>query len=268
MTALDLTRAAPVIRVRGRSTLAMTVATVVGLFAFLWPFLDPTLLRSHSSDAPWIFVTLLPVCLAVVFAELSDGGIDAKSVAVLGILAGVDAALRPLSGGGTGFTFIYLLIICGGRVFGRGFGFCLGAVSLFASALLSAGVGPWLPFQMVAAGWVGAGAACLPRLRGRGEVVMLAAYAAAAALVYGALLNLSFWPFARYYPHQIAFLPDASFGTNLLHWWRFDITTSLGFDIPAAVGNVVLVLLLANPVLIALRRVHRRAAFDAPVELA
>ena len=97
---------------------------------------------------------------------------------------------------------------------------------------------------------------------------MLAAYAAAAALVYGALLNLSFWPFARYYPHQIAFLPDASFGTNLLHWWRFDITTSLGFDIPAAVGNVVLVLLLANPVLIALRRVHRRAAFDAPVELA
>jgi len=267
MTTVDLTRAAPVIPVRGRATLALTVATVVGLFAFLWPFIDPTLLRSHSSDAPWIFVTLLPVCLAVVFAELSDGGLDAKSVAVLGILAGVDAALRPLSGGGTGFTFIYLLIICGGRVFGRGFGFCLGAVSLFASALLSAGVGPWLPFQMVAAGWVGAGAACLPRLRGRPEVVMLAAYGAAAALVYGALLNLSFWPFARYYPHQIAFLPDASFGTNLLHWWRFDITTSLGFDVPAAVGNVVLVLLLANPVLIALRRVHRRAAFDAPVEL-
>ena len=268
MTAVDLVRPAPAIRVRGRSTLALTVATVVGLLAFLWPFLDPGLLRSHSSDAPWIFVTLLPVCLAVVFAELSDGGIDAKSVAVLGILAGVDAALRPLSGGGTGFTFIYLLIICGGRVFGRGFGFCLGAVSLFASALLSAGVGPWLPFQMVAAGWVGAGAACLPRMRGRIEVMVLAAYSAVAALVYGALLNLSFWPFARYYPHQIAFLPDAPLTTNVLHWWLFDLTTSLGFDVPAAAGNVVLMLLLAKPVLIALRRVHRRAAFDAPVELA
>jgi energy-coupling factor transport system substrate-specific component len=267
MSTVDLLSRAPVIRVRGRSALALTVATVIGLVAFLWPFVDPTLLGSHSSDAPWIFVTLLPLCLAVVFAELSDGGIDAKAVAVLGILAGVDAALRPLSGGGTGFTFVYLLIICGGRVFGRGFGFCLGALSLFASALLSAGVGPWLPFQMVAAGWVGAGAACLPRVRGRAEVLLLAAYGAVAALLYGALLNLSFWPFARYYPHQIAFVPDASVTTNVWHWWRFDVTTSLGFDIPAAVGNVVLVLLLGKPVLLALRRVHRRAAFDAPVEL-
>jgi energy-coupling factor transport system substrate-specific component len=268
MTVADLVRPLPVIRVRGRSAIAMTVATVVGLFAFLWPFADPTMLGSHSTDAPWVFVTLLPVCLAVLFAELSDGAIDAKAVAVLGILAGVDAALRPLSGGGTGFTFVYLLIICGGRVFGRGFGFCLGALSLFASALLSAGVGPWLPFQMVGAGWVGAGAGCLPGVRGRAEVAVLAAYGAVAAFLYGALLNLSFWPFARYYPRQIAFLPHASLSTNLLHWWRFDITTSLGFDVPAAVGNVVLVVLLARPVLVALRRVHRRAAFDAPVELA
>jgi energy-coupling factor transport system substrate-specific component len=267
MTIAGSVRARPVVRVHGRSALALTVASVIGLLAFLWPFADPTLLRSHSSDAPWIFVALLPLCLAVVFAELSDGGLDAKAVAILGILAGVDAALRPLSGGGTGFTFFYLLIICGGRVFGPGFGFSLGALSFFSSALLSAGVGPWLPFQMVAAGWMGAGAALLPRTRGRAELFMLAGYGAVAALVYGALLNLSFWPFARFYPHQIAFLPDASLATNLLHWWRFNVTTSLGFDIPAAIGNVLLLLLLARPVLIALRRVHRRAAFDAPVEL-
>jgi energy-coupling factor transport system substrate-specific component len=77
MSTVDLLSRAPVIRARGRSALALTVATVIGLVAFLWPFVDPTLLRSHSSDAPWIFVTLLPLCLAVVFAELSDGGIDA-----------------------------------------------------------------------------------------------------------------------------------------------------------------------------------------------
>jgi energy-coupling factor transport system substrate-specific component len=267
MSTVELIRARPVVRVHGRAALALTVASVIGLIAFLWPFADPTLLGSHSSDAPWIFVALLPLCLAVVFAELSDGGLDAKAVAILGILAGVDAALRPLSGGGTGFTFFFLLIVCGGRVFGPGFGFSLGALSFFASALLSAGVGPWLPFQMVAAGWMGAGAALLPQVRGRIELGVLAVYAAAAALIYGALLNLSFWPFARFYPRQIAFLPDASASTNLLHWWRFDITTSLGFDIPAAVGNALLLLLLARPVLIALRRVHRRAAFDAPVEL-
>jgi energy-coupling factor transport system substrate-specific component len=262
---VDLHRAG--LRLRGRSVFALGAASVVGLLAFFWPFLRPSLLSSHSADAPWLFVALLPLCLAVVFAELSDGGFDAKAVAVLGILAGIDAALRPLSGGGSGFTFVYVLLVCGGYVFGRGFGFALGALSLFASALLTAGVGPWLPFQMIAAGWVGLGAGCLPRLKGRAEALVLAAYGAVAALLYGALLNLSFWPFARYYPPQIAFDPHGSLGDNLVHWWRFDITTSLGFDVPAAVGNAVLLLLLGRPVVVALRRVARRAAFGAPVDL-
>ena len=266
MTTDALTQPLPsALRLHVRSSVALAAVTLLGIAAFLWPIVDPSLLGTHSSDAPWLFVSLLPLALAVLYAELSDGVLDAKAVAVLGILAGVDAALRPLSGGGSGFTFVYLLIVCGGRVFGRGFGFCLGSLTLFASALLTAGVGPWLPFQMIAAGWVGLGAGCLPRLRGRAEVLMLAAYAGVAALVYGALLNLSFWPFARYYPQQIAFLPHASVATNLLHWWRFDLTTSLGFDVPAAVGNVILVTLFAAPVLIALRRVARRVAFDAPV---
>jgi energy-coupling factor transport system substrate-specific component len=267
MTTGVLSRPAGGLRLHLRSSVALAAVSILGLAAFFWPLLDPSLLANHDGDAPWLFVSLLPLALAVLYAELSDGVLDAKAVAVLGILAGVDAALRPLSGGGTGFTLVYLLIICGGRVFGRGFGFCLGSLALFASALLTAGVGPWLPFQMIAAGWVGLGAGCLPRLRGRGEIAMLAGYAGVVAFAYGALLNLSFWPFARYYPDQIAFLPHGSVATNLLHWWRFDVTTSLGFDVPAAVGNVVLVVLLARPVLIALRRVARRVAFDAPVHL-
>lgn len=253
------------LRLGARSGVALAATCVVGLLAFLWPFAAPSLFGSHSADAPWLFVALLPLCLAIVFAELSDGALDAKAVAVLGILAGVDAALRPLSGGGSGFTFVYLLLICGGRVFGPAFGFTLGALSLFASALLTAGVGPWLPFQMIGAGWVGLGAGLLPRVGGRAEVVLLSAYGVVSALVYGALLNLSFWPFARYYPDQIAFAPHAPMATNLLHWWRFDITTSLGFDVPAAIGNAVLLLVLGRPVLLALRRVARTAAFDAPV---
>ena len=56
MTAVTTVRPTRVVHVHGRSALALTVATVVGLFAFLWPFVDPTLLRSHSFDAPWIFV--------------------------------------------------------------------------------------------------------------------------------------------------------------------------------------------------------------------
>jgi energy-coupling factor transport system substrate-specific component len=116
---------------------------------------------------------------------------------------------------------------------------------------------------MVGAAWVGFGAGCLPRASGRVELAMLSAYGAVTGLLFGLLLNLSFWPFARYYPTQIAFLPHASVFTNLLHWWRFDLTTSLGFDLPRAVGNVVLVLLVGRPVLAALHRVARRAAFGA-----
>ena len=55
------------------------------------------------------------------------------------------------------------MLVLGGRVFGRGFGFVLGAVTLFVGALLTGGVGPWLPFQMLGAAWVGFFAGCLPR---------------------------------------------------------------------------------------------------------
>lgn len=254
------------VRLHWRSAAAVTAASLLGVFAFGWPFLRPDLLGSHSADAPWVFVALLPLCFLVIFAELAEGSLDAKAVALLGILAGTDAVLRPLSGGASGFTLVYVLIVCGGYVFGRGFGFSLGALSLLASALLTAGVGPWLPFQMLGAAWVGLGAGCLPRAGGWPLRVLLAAYGAVAALLYGALLNLSFWPFARYYPPQIAFVPDASGWTNLVHWWRFDITTSLGFDVPAAIGNVVLLSILGPAVVRALQRAGQRAAFDARPE--
>ena len=46
------------------------------------------------------------------------------------------------------------------------------------------GVGPWLPFQMIAAGWVGFGAGLLPQLRGRAEAPLIAAYGAVAAIAW------------------------------------------------------------------------------------
>jgi energy-coupling factor transport system substrate-specific component len=260
------------VHLRPRSALALFAASVVGVIGFGWPLLDSRLAgasasSAHASDAPWLFIGLLGLLLAVVLAEVSEGGIDAKTVAVLGVLAGCGAALRPLSGGATGFSFVFFLLIPAGRVLGRNFGFVLGAVTLLASALLTGQVGPWLPFEMLGCAWTGFGAGCLPAARGRAELAILAAYGAVSGLLYGLLLNLSFWPFARYLPPQTAFVAGGSIGTNVVHWIRFDLTTSLGFDIPRAVGNAVLVLALGGPVLAALRRVARRAAFDAPVEL-
>jgi energy-coupling factor transport system substrate-specific component len=255
------------VRLRPRSAIAVGLVSAAGLVAFGWPLVvAPGAGLTQAGPASWLFVLLLPLLLVVALAEMSEGGVDAKAIALLGVLGAIGAALRPLGTGVAGFEPMFFVLVHGGRVLGRGFGYLLGSVTMFASALLTAGVGPWLPFQMLGAAWVGFGAGCLPRVRGRAEIAMLATYGAIAALVYGAMLNLSFWPFARYYPEQIAFDPHASVATNLEHWWRFDVTTSLGFDVPAAVGNVVLVLVLARPVLFALRRVARRAAFDAPVQ--
>ena len=188
---------------------------------------------------------------------------NAKSVAMLGVLTAVISALRPLGGGVAGIEPIWAVLILGGRALGPGFGFSLGAVSMFSSALITGGVGPWLPFQMVAAAWVGMGAGLLPPLRGRRELVMLAAYGAVACLAFGFLLNLWFWPFTAGLPAQVAFIPSASMIEHLAAWVRFSLITSLGFDIPRAALTVVVILIAGTPLLSAFRRVARRAAFGA-----
>ena len=73
--------------------------------------------------------------------------------------------------GVAGFEPVFFLLIPSGRVFGRGFGFVLGAVTIAASALITGGIGPWLPFQMFGAAWMGFGAGCLPAARGRAELI-------------------------------------------------------------------------------------------------
>jgi energy-coupling factor transport system substrate-specific component len=221
--------------------------------------------QAHSADAPWIFLGVLPLLLAVVLSELAEGSLDAKAIALLGILAACGAALRVPSPGVAGFEPVFFLLIPAGRVLGRGFGFVLGAVTIVVSALITGGVGPWLPFQMFGAAWMGFGAGCLPPARGKAELGLLAAYAAGAGILYGSLLNMWFWPFGAGTGTSFSFVPGAGFVHNLHSFFFFDLTTSLGFDIPRALTNAFLVLVVGRPVLGALRRASRRAAFDVPV---
>ena len=105
---------------------------------------------------------------------------------------------------------------------------------------------------------MGLGPAACPRPSGRREVFLLAGYAVVACLLYGALLNLWFWPFLA--PGTtFGFVPGAGFVENLHRFVLFDLTTSLGFDIPRAVTNAALIVVLGRPVLGALRRVSKRA---------
>jgi energy-coupling factor transport system substrate-specific component len=261
-------RLTPAIRFGSRSSFLLVLTTLFGVAAFGWPLLihqSAGQNTAHSGDAPWIFVGLLPLLLAIVMAELSEGAIDAKAVALLGILAACFAALRVASPGINGFEPEWFLLILAARVFGRGFGFVLGAVAFFASALITGGVGPWLPFQMLAAGWVGFGAGCLPPLRGLSERLLLAAYGAVAALVYGLLTDFWFWPFIGS-TTTYSFLPGLGTVANLHRFILFELTTAMGFNLTRAVTCAILVLLLGRPVLAALRRASRRAAFEPQVD--
>src|SRR5450830_1209905 len=161
-----------------RTALALVLASIVGALAFGWPLLiDPSRGLAQGTDAPLVLAVVLLCVLAVVFVAMSDGGIDVKAIAVLGLLSAIGSVLRPLSAGTAGVELVFLSIVLGGRVFGPAFGFALGSTTLLTSALLTGGVGPWLPFQMLAASWVGLGAGLLPqRLRGRREVVLLVGY--------------------------------------------------------------------------------------------
>jgi energy-coupling factor transport system substrate-specific component len=260
-----------VLPMSGRTGLLLAVTSAVGLAGFCWPLLAHPVgdaVTAHAGDAPWLFVAMVPLLLAVVVSDVADGGFDAKSVALLGVLAACGTALRLAGTGVTGFEAVFFLLIPAGRVYGRVFGFVLGAVTLFASALLTGGVGPWLPFQMLGAAWIGFGAGCLPRATGRREVALLAGYAVVIGLAYGLLLDLWFWPFTVGAESGLGFVAGDPVSENLRRFWAFHLATSLGWDLPRAFVNCLLMVLAGPGVLLALRRAGRRAAFGAAVGFA
>lgn len=263
--------------VRWQSGLALTVAVLTGSVAFAWPlFLRPDGSASPL-QAPMVFALVLPLVLAIVLAELSAGGMDVKALAMLGVLAAVGSILRPLSAGTAGFELVFFLLILAGRVFGAGFGFALGAITLFTSALITSGVGPWLPYQMLAAGFVGLFAGWLPgrtasvpgaasapsrgRASGRRELAVLAGYGMLSAFAYGALMDFSFWPFALGDGTQLSFDPAATPLENLHRFVLFNLATSMGWNLGRALTNAAVILLVGAPLLRLLRRTARRASF-------
>ena len=267
MTRPPAPRPAPAVRLHPRTAGAIVLASAAGALAFCWPLL----VRSSSplggsTDAPLLLAGVLVAVLAVVAVALGEGGLDVKAVAILGLLTAVGSVLRPLSAGTAGVELIFVVIVLGGRVFGAGFGFALGSTTVLASALLTGGVGPWMPFQMLAASWVGLGAGLLPRrLRGRGEIAVLAGYGALGALVFGLAMNLSFWPFQVGTASELSFVAGAPVADNLQRFWLFSAATSLGWDVGRALTTAIGIALLGAGVLAALRRTAARARF-APAQ--
>ena len=247
-----------------RSSLALALASGVGVLAFAWPLVvGAESVLAQATLAPLVLGVVLAAVLLVLHLVLAEGGLDVKAVALLGLLSAVGAVLRPLSAGTAGIELVFIVIVLGGRVLGPGFGFALGSTTLFASALLTGGVGPWLPYQMLAASWVGLGAGLLPgrRLRRWPEVLLLAGYGVLASLGYGLVMNLAFWPFQLGGGTGLSFVAGDAVLTNLRRFALYDLATSLGWDVGRAVTTAAGLLLLGAPVLAALRRTAAAAHF-------
>jgi energy-coupling factor transport system substrate-specific component len=253
---------------RSRLRLAVLIGVnVLGLLAFLWPFvlpLAPGVNENHGTDGPLILIVLLLCLGSVLFVELGRGGLGPKTVALLGVLGAAMVALR-LPGFVAGFSAMFIVVLVAGSAFGPGFGFLLGMVGTFASGLFLGGLGPWLPFQMVAVGWVGLGAGLLPKGSGPGgwklRIGSLALYGAVSGYVFGALMNLWSWPFLTA-GSAISWDPEAGLTVNLRHYAAFYAATSAAWDTFRAVGNALLVLVLGRPLLGALDRAARRMRLD------
>lgn len=125
-----------------------------------------------------------------------------------------------------------------------------------------------MPFQMMAAAWIGMGAGLLPwhALRGRREIALLVAYAVIVSYVFGALMNLWFWPFMLDEGGQLSYVPGAPVLENLHTFLLYNLATSAsGWDTGRAITNAVAIVAVGPAVLMVLRRAARKAAWRTAV---
>jgi energy-coupling factor transport system substrate-specific component len=231
---------------------------------FFWPFFISAEKAKQANFAQAIFIVLMPLLVTLLLSELSAGKIDSRQLAVLGVLIALNSVIRLLGAGTAGIETIFFLILIGAYVFGSGFGYLLGAGSIAVSALISGGVGPWMPFQMMAAGLLGLLAGALPKLASKSlQLTMLIITAVITSYLYGFLMTLWNWPFLAGTGTTISYLPGAAPLENLGRFITYEIFTGgLLWDTGRAITTAVLVALTAPALLTTLNRAARRAGIS------
>lgn len=246
-------------------------SALVGVGVFFYPLILPvtsTLTGSQEVDLQQtqaLTTVLLTLTIGVLLLEVQGQATSAKMIAALGLLIAATSILRFIEvaiPGPGGFSPIFVPIIIAGYVFGARFGFLMGTLTMFVSALLTGGVGPWLPYQMFASGWVGLTAGLLPEVEDPfWQIAMLAVFALIWGILYGFIMNLFFWPFM-----SAGFSQEQGVGQGirsvLLNYGAFYVTTSLVWDITRGVGNLVMMLALGLPAVRALQRFRDRFDFQ------
>ena len=243
------------------TTLIYALTGLIGLAAFAYPIVAPA---DAGGNGAVLTAVLLTLSLAILMLEVQGEAVNAKIVAALGVLVAMTAVLRFLEvaiPGPGGFSPIFVPIILGGYVFGARFGFLLGTMTLFTSALITGGIGAWLPYQMFAAGWVGLtagwmGMASGKFTSGKSEIIALAAFGFGWGLLYGMIMNLYFWPFVT------GFQPTNNIADALRRYATYYAITSLWWDLGRAIGNGALILLVGGAAIRVLERFNGRFQFE------
>jgi energy-coupling factor transport system substrate-specific component len=264
----------PVSGKRAVADLALVAVSAAGLIAFFFPFLvsstgvAATGGMNRAVDSSLLLAILVGGSLLIAVGEQARGAAPGgltRSIALLGVLVAIDASLR-LAPSLAGASPIFALIILVGYVYGARFGFVMGALTLLLSAAITAGVGPWLPFQMLCAGWIGMAAGWLPHNRGPfGQLATLAAFGAATGFAFGALMNLYSWPFAAPGVESdvgLFWTPSLPLAESLRRYSAYYLTTSLAHDATRALGTAVLLAIAAPATLRLLRRFQIRSSWS------
>jgi len=256
----------------------LALVSLIGVAAFLYPFFQAGAgtaaagsTFAHAQDATLMFVVLIVLSLGAVLGNLVSGsGMNAKMVAALGLLTAVNAVLRAVPGP-AGFSAMFALPILAGYCYGSTFGYLLGTLSLAVSALLGAGVGPWLPYQMFTIGWVGLTSAWLGPLRRTAmvqrhpwtEIALLCVWGFGWGMAFGVVMNVWFWPFI-FDPSQGQMYWQAGLGPweTFRRYLAFYVLTSSWWDVGRAIGTASILALFGAPVLKLLRRFGSRFTFQ------
>jgi energy-coupling factor transport system ATP-binding protein/energy-coupling factor transport system substrate-specific component len=223
--------------------------SLLAVSAFAWPFFVGAVPADAQVAVPIVAFALIPALIVALALTLDREMYTAQTVALLGVLSAVGAAVRIAGAGAGGVEAVFVLLI-------------------LVSSALWGGFGPWTPFQMFACGWVAAGAGLLPRwqnaarressgqrMRANLEIALLAAYGVVASYLFGLIMNLWFWPFVVGSGTGISYEATADPGQNLASFALYSLVTStLTWDTVRAITTVVGIALVGPAVLAALRR--------------
>jgi hypothetical protein len=241
---------------------SLVVASILAVAGFAWPLVAAAVPADARAAVPVVALALVPAAVIAIALTLDRQMYTATTVALLGVLSAVGAAIRIGGTGVGGLEAVFIVLILAGRAYGARFGFLLGMLTILLSSVFWGGIGPWTPFQVFACGWVAAGAGLLPRIavgsprtRARLEIALLAGYGILASYAFGLIMNFWFWPFGVGTGTDISYIAGAPLERNLASFGLYSLVTStLTWDTVRAITTTVGIVLVGPAALAALRR--------------